>query len=171
MVLESLDPGFPAGFGGLWHGSFLGLVVISVVSGFEALGTLMSVGLMMLPVKALDTLQPIFGLVAFTLLLFYLVTGRLALALPVGGIILAKITLDFAFHLWSIHLYRGWVDPNTLARLDRAILASLAEPFTFQILRHAGAALGWLSFLTGQRKWGGQSRLGLTDARQADGPA
>ena len=128
-------------------------------------------GLMMLPVKALDTLQPIFGLVAFTLLLFYLVTGRLALALPVGGIILAKITLDFAFHLWSIHLYRGWVDPNTLARLDRAILASLAEPFTFQILRHAGAALGWLSFLTGQRKWGGQSRLGLTDARQADGPA
>ena len=99
-------------------------------------------GLMMLPVKALDTLQPIYGLLAFALLAFYLVTGRLSLAAPVGGVILAKIAIDFAFHLWSIHLYRRWVDPKTSARLDRAILASLAEPFTFQILRHTGAAVG-----------------------------
>jgi zinc/manganese transport system permease protein len=49
LVLDSLDPGFPTAAGGLWHGCFLALVVISVVSGFEALGTLMSVGLMMLP--------------------------------------------------------------------------------------------------------------------------
>jgi zinc/manganese transport system permease protein len=52
MVLESLDPGFPSGIGGLWHGCFLALVVLCVVSGFEALGTLMSVGLMMLPAIA-----------------------------------------------------------------------------------------------------------------------
>jgi zinc/manganese transport system permease protein len=49
LVLESLDPG---GLSGLWHGCFLALVVICVVSGFEALGTLMSVGLMMLPAIA-----------------------------------------------------------------------------------------------------------------------
>jgi zinc/manganese transport system permease protein len=52
LVLDSLDPGFPTAAGGLWHGCFLALVVISVVSGFEALGTLMSVGLMMLPAIA-----------------------------------------------------------------------------------------------------------------------
>jgi len=52
MVLESLDPGFPSAAGGLWHACFLTLVVICVVSGFEALGTLMSVGLMMLPAIA-----------------------------------------------------------------------------------------------------------------------
>jgi zinc/manganese transport system permease protein len=53
MVLESLDPAFSAGArGGLWHGCFLALVVLCVVSGFEALGTLMSVGLMMLPAIA-----------------------------------------------------------------------------------------------------------------------
>jgi len=52
MVLESLDPGFPSGAGGLWHGCFLALVVLCVVSGFAALGTLMSVGLMMLPAIA-----------------------------------------------------------------------------------------------------------------------
>jgi zinc/manganese transport system permease protein len=41
-----------AGRGGLWHLVFLMLVVLCVVSGFVALGTLMSVGLMMLPAIA-----------------------------------------------------------------------------------------------------------------------
>ncbi len=52
LILESLDPGFMAatgGKGGLWHLIFLALVVLCVVAGFVALGTLMSVGLMMLP--------------------------------------------------------------------------------------------------------------------------
>ena len=55
LVLESFDPGFMAatgGRGGLWHIVFLILVVLCVVSGFVALGTLMSVGLMMLPAIA-----------------------------------------------------------------------------------------------------------------------
>ncbi len=55
LILESFDPGFTAaagGRGGLWHLAFLALVVLCVVSGFVALGTLMSVGLMMLPAIA-----------------------------------------------------------------------------------------------------------------------
>jgi zinc/manganese transport system permease protein len=55
LILESLDPGFMAatgGQGGLWHLIFLALVVLCVVAGFVALGTLMSVGLMMLPAIA-----------------------------------------------------------------------------------------------------------------------
>lgn len=55
LVMESLDPGFVAatgGRGGLWHLLFMVLVVLCVVSGFVALGTLMSVGLMMLPAIA-----------------------------------------------------------------------------------------------------------------------
>ena len=55
LIMESLDPGFLAasgGRGGLWHLTFLGLVVLCVVAGFVALGTLMSVGLMMLPAIA-----------------------------------------------------------------------------------------------------------------------
>jgi zinc/manganese transport system permease protein len=55
LVLESFDPGFVAatgGKGGRSHLIFLTLVVLSVVSGFVALGTLMSVGLMMLPAIA-----------------------------------------------------------------------------------------------------------------------
>ena len=55
LIMESLDPGFLAatgGRGGLWHLTFLALVVLCVVAGFVALGTLMSVGLMMLPAIA-----------------------------------------------------------------------------------------------------------------------
>ncbi len=52
LVMESVDPTFlkaVRGKGGLWHVVFLMLVVINLVAGFQALGTLMSVGLMMLP--------------------------------------------------------------------------------------------------------------------------
>ena len=122
-------------------------------------------GMVMLPIKALDTLQPIYGLAAFALLLAYLLTGRLALLLPVGGVIAGKIAVDFAFHLWSVHLYRRWVDPTSRARLGQALLASLIEPFTFQILRHVGAALGWASFLTRSKAWGRQTRVGLLAVR------
>lgn len=55
LILESLDPGFMAatgGHGGAWHLVFMALVVLCVVSGFVALGTLMAVGLMMLPAIA-----------------------------------------------------------------------------------------------------------------------
>jgi len=52
LLLESLDPVFMRAIGargGVWHLLFLLLVVLNLVSGFQALGTLMSVGLMMLP--------------------------------------------------------------------------------------------------------------------------
>ncbi len=52
LMLESIDPLFLRavnGKGTLWHIIFLILVVMNLVSGFQALGTLMSVGLMMLP--------------------------------------------------------------------------------------------------------------------------
>ncbi len=52
LLLESIDPLFLKavnGKGGLWHLIVLVLVVMNLVSGFQALGTLMAVGLMMIP--------------------------------------------------------------------------------------------------------------------------
>src|SRR5690554_448084 len=52
LVVECLDPLFLRGqgvHGGLVHGVFLGLVVLNLTAGFQTLGTLMAVGLMMLP--------------------------------------------------------------------------------------------------------------------------
>ncbi|HEY9100846.1 metal ABC transporter permease [Chitinimonas sp.] len=52
LVVESFDPEFLQSMGGrgAWaHFAFLILVVLNLVAGFQALGTLMAVGLMMLP--------------------------------------------------------------------------------------------------------------------------
>ena len=121
-------------------------------------------GTLMLPVKAIDTLQPLYGLAAFGLLLMYLVRGNFGVLAPVAGVIGAKIVLDLAFHLWSVHLYRRWIGHRSEASMALAVLAALVEPFTFQILRHMGAAWGWWSFLTGGGTWSRQTRVGLVDA-------
>jgi zinc/manganese transport system permease protein len=55
LVLECFDPAFAAAAGargGAWHLAFQALVVLNVLSAFQALGTLMAVGLMMLPAIA-----------------------------------------------------------------------------------------------------------------------
>jgi len=56
LVLESFDPVFLAAAGcgwgrrgWIWQQAFLMLVVVNLVAGFQTLGTLMAVGLMMLP--------------------------------------------------------------------------------------------------------------------------
>jgi len=52
LVIECLDPGFlrsVQGGGARYHFLFLVLVVLNLVAGFQSLGTLMTVGLMMLP--------------------------------------------------------------------------------------------------------------------------
>lgn len=55
LVVECFDPGFlrnAGGPGATVHLGFLVLVVANLVAGFQALGTLMAVGLMMLPATA-----------------------------------------------------------------------------------------------------------------------
>jgi zinc/manganese transport system permease protein len=55
LVIECFDPVFArsVGVNGAWvHAIFLGLVVLNLVAAFQALGTLMAVGLMMLPALA-----------------------------------------------------------------------------------------------------------------------
>ncbi|MDQ7989376.1 MAG: metal ABC transporter permease [Candidatus Dactylopiibacterium sp.] len=55
LIVECFDPAFLRavnGRGGFYHLLFLALLVATLVSGFQALGTLMGVGLMMLPAVA-----------------------------------------------------------------------------------------------------------------------
>ena len=129
-------------------------------------------GLAMLPVKAIDTLQPLYGLTAFFLFVYYALHGALDVLAPVSVVIGGKILIDLVFHLWSVYLYRRWAQSqeNIVANTPRAhfglaFLAAVAEPFTFQLLRHLGAAWGWLYFLTGAHQWGEQSRGGLLPPR------
>jgi cellulose synthase/poly-beta-1,6-N-acetylglucosamine synthase-like glycosyltransferase len=125
---------------------------------YGALGTLM------LPVKAFDTVQPLYGLAAFGLLLAFLFGGKFTIVLPVLMIILIKIAIDLAFQAWSVHLYRRWSGDQT--SFGMALLASMLEPFSFQLLRHAGAALGWLYFLLRRSEWGTQHRVGINSVTE-----
>jgi zinc/manganese transport system permease protein len=55
LLVECFDPSFLRGVGGrgsLYHVAFMVLVVLNLVGGFQALGTLMAVGMMMLPAAA-----------------------------------------------------------------------------------------------------------------------
>jgi cellulose synthase/poly-beta-1,6-N-acetylglucosamine synthase-like glycosyltransferase len=118
-------------------------------------------GTRMLPVKAFDTMQPLYGLTSIGLLVGNGLTGHYSVTNPVVLVISGKIGLDLLFYLWSLLLYRRWVGPSLQVTLGWAVVAALIEPFSFQLLRHGGAALGWISFLTRQRRWGSQQRIGL----------
>ena len=120
-----------------------------------------ALGKAMMPIKALDTLQPIYGLTAFAILIIFIVTGQFSVALPILIIMLVKIAIDMTFHLWSLHIYRLWTGATQSISWPKAILAALLEPFSFQLMRHAGAAWGWWTFLTGRQSWGRQNRGGI----------
>lgn len=117
-----------------------------------------SVGRLMLPVKAVDTLQPIFGLTAFILLVLFIGSGA-AVAPLVLTVIGGKLVIDFSYHFWALWQYHHWLGQAVPQRIWlQAILATLAEPFSFQLLRHIGAAWGWWQILTGRRDWAPQRR-------------
>ncbi|MBA3896631.1 MAG: glycosyltransferase family 2 protein, partial [Sphingomonadaceae bacterium] len=128
-------------------------------------------GTAMLPVKALDTVQPLYGLAAFALLVAFLVTGNLKIARPVIIAMVAKVVSDLAYLLWSLRLYRHWTGETKGFSAGGALLAALVEPVSFQLLRHAGAAWGWWVFLTRRQVWGTTSRGGILarlDAEEHD---
>jgi cellulose synthase/poly-beta-1,6-N-acetylglucosamine synthase-like glycosyltransferase len=117
-----------------------------------------AVGRFMLPVKVVDTLQPIFGMTAFLLLVFYVATWQ-PVAQWVLLVIGIKLAVDVSFHLWSVYVYHRWLGRRVLARTwILAVVAAFVEPFSFQLMRHAGALIGWSSFLTHRIDWIPQRR-------------
>jgi len=124
-----------------------------------------TLGSWMLPIKAIDTMQPIFGLTAFGLLIVFAATGRLGIVLPVLAVILGKVAIDVGFHVWWVHVYGRWTGQRVSAGgFFLALLAALAEPFSFQLMRHVGAAWGWGSFVTRRTHWGDRPKARLAGA-------
>lgn len=120
LVLECLDPTFAAGVGargGLWHLSFMALVVLNLLAAFQALGTLMAVGLMMLPaIAARHWARQVGGMAAAAvgLAMTASVLGLLAsyhLDLPSGPAVVLAAGLG-----WALSVLFGPVD-GLLARL------------------------------------------------------
>ncbi len=139
-----------------WFGGFLQTQYWNRdMTGNPRYGTL---GLAMLPVKAVDTVQPFYGLTAFAVLIALAITGNAAVLVPVGAIVVAKLVLDLFAYVWTIRLYRRWTGSGNNTHVGAALLAALVEPFTFIPLLHTGAVLGWWQFLTGRQTWVPQRR-------------
>lgn len=124
-----------------------------------------ALGLAMLPVKAADTVQPIYVLTALVVLIVLVLRGNSAVLVPVGAIVLAKLVLDLLAYVWTIHLYRRWTGAVANTHFGAALLSALVEPFTFIPLLHTGALLGWWQFLTGRQTWVPQRRNGIRGER------
>jgi hypothetical protein len=75
--------------------------------------------------------------------------------------------MDFALHLLTVHLYHRWTGDTAAASLWMVIVAAVVDPFTFQLLRHAGAALGWVDFLGRSSTRCVQTREGLAAVDEA----
>ncbi|MCX5515579.1 zinc ABC transporter permease [Kaistia algarum] len=87
LVAECFDPGFlksVGGSGGLVHFLFLALVVLNLVGGFNALGTLMVVGLIILPAASASFWSES-------------IAGQI-LAAALIGIVSSLVGLLFSFH-------------------------------------------------------------------------
>ena len=123
-----------------------------------------SLGTAQMPVKTLDTVQPIYGIAAFIILTVLVVTGKFMLAWPILVVMIIKIVVDLAYHLWSLRLYARWTGKTDGLGMGWAIVAAVLEPFTFQLLRHIGATWGWYSFITGRETWGLQRRTAIEGA-------
>jgi cellulose synthase/poly-beta-1,6-N-acetylglucosamine synthase-like glycosyltransferase len=111
-------------------------------------------------VKTADTLLPVYAFSASaTLVLLLLGRGvdRVILA-----VLAAKFCLDFACHAYCLFLHERWQRRRMTLRLFlRAALASLTEPYLFQIFRQIGALLGWVAFLRGNIDWAPQRPAAL----------
>ena len=127
------------------------------------------VGRFMLPLKLVDTLQPVYGITAFALLVSFLVRGSPVLR-PVLILILTKVIIDLCYQLWALRLYQRWLGRPVPAGLwPMAALAALIEPFSFQLMRHTGALLGWFAILTRRMDWAPQRPASSGVGRTAAG--
>jgi cellulose synthase/poly-beta-1,6-N-acetylglucosamine synthase-like glycosyltransferase len=118
-------------------------------------------GMKMLIVKALDTMQPLYGLLAYGLLLAFILTKPFAFVEPILLALAIKIGLDMAFTAWLLFLYSRWTGIKQWRYLPVAMLAILFDPLSFTLIRHWAALLGWSAFLTNKQSWASQRRLSL----------
>ena len=125
LVLECMDPAFlrsVSGTSSLAHYAFLALAVLNLVGGFHALGTLMAVGMMILPAAAARFwVREVGGLIGVAILIGTLssIVGLLVSyhwSLPTGPAIVLTAGLFYTVSLLTgpieSILTKNWVRPH-----------------------------------------------------------
>ena len=106
LIVECFDPGFlrsVGGHGATMHFIFLVLVVLNLVAGFTALGTLMAVGMLMLPAAAANFWAKQFWSASFIATIIAMVSSYSGLLLsyymnfPSGPSIILTAGICYAF--------------------------------------------------------------------------
>ena len=116
-------------------------------------------------VKTIDTLLPIYALSAFLSLVLFLVRGQ-GIPLAIVAALAGKLVFDFSCHAYCLFLHERWQRRRVSLRLfARAALATLTEPYLFQLFRQLGAVLGWVAFLRGRTEWAPQRPVQLPTDR------
>jgi len=146
-----------------WFGGFLGTLFTNRdMVGQPKYG---GMGKVLLPVKTIDTLLPVFAATAQLSLIYLIIRGGFLNAFLIGAIV-AKLLFDLVMHVTAMRLYGRWLGiPVTGRWMLASLAASTLEPFCFQPLRYTGALLGWVSFARNRFTWDSQ-RLN-TPAREA----
>ena len=112
------------------------------------------IGKLMLPIKSIDAIQPLIGLVALLLLLYFVVIAKTQVLLIIAALFTAKLLLDLVLNIGGYLHYRQWVACHMyLPSLSSVILATILAPFSFQFLRLFSACLGWWIFLVKRYDW------------------
>ena len=92
-------------------------------------------------------------------LLLGLLARGAAIAPTLLLILAGKLVLDVSWHAWALRHYQRWLgSAQAQARQERWLQTCLAEPFSFQILRHSASAWGWWLLLSRQQSWSPQPR-------------
>lgn len=112
-----------------------------------------SVGLFMMPIKTIDTLQPLYGLFALIVLVLLLFSDHVVSSV-IWWTITTKLIIDFSYHIWALRKYLRWIhEPQTLKLWLYMTTCVLVAPFVFQPLRHLAALLGWFMINNRSAKW------------------
>jgi cellulose synthase/poly-beta-1,6-N-acetylglucosamine synthase-like glycosyltransferase len=113
-------------------------------------------GILMLPVKSVDTLQPLYGLVAlYGLAAIFFIEQEIHPFITAA--LLFKIILDYGYHFYGLYLYNKWQKRSVpLHFWVQSMIVTISEPLLFQPLRHIGALFGWFVFLTNKNEWTAQ---------------
>ncbi|MDR3374960.1 MAG: metal ABC transporter permease, partial [Ancalomicrobiaceae bacterium] len=108
LVIECVDPAFLRSIsraGAPVHFAFMGLVVLNLVAGFHALGTLLAVGLMMLPAASARLwARDLSGLIAVAVIIailsgYFGLIGSYQFGLPSGPAIILSAGIAYAISL------------------------------------------------------------------------
>jgi cellulose synthase/poly-beta-1,6-N-acetylglucosamine synthase-like glycosyltransferase len=142
-----------------WFGGFLQTQLLyRDMAGDPSFGLL---GMAMLPVKAIDAVQPIAVLLSALIAVLLALGGHWAVLRDVAALVGLKMALDMLCLLWGQLVFRRWTGRRAVGHLPAALICAALDCVSYLLLRNLGSASGWAVLFSRPTRWGPQSRSGV----------